>query len=179
MDDQQAKVRAKPLNMHLARLNVMRDTTNPLVPMEPKELAAQPSSRFRIPRATTAEILRHLADLDVIYPSPQMTTPEKSRRFQIFCVELAMYPEPVISAAKQTYIRDRASMFFPAPGQLVALCEANSIIAEHRVEKARPAPTIIEPHKNLGKSDPIVRFACDPADEETRAILAKAKARLV
>jgi hypothetical protein len=73
--------------------------------------------------ATASQIRKHLAVLSLCYPQQEMSEAQANLKFQIFCDDLAQFPERVIAAACLAYRRDPKNTFFPTPGQLYALCK--------------------------------------------------------
>lgn len=109
---------AKPLNIHLQRLNALR------VAIPATERGNRPTLRVVFkpppePPATPEEFIREMIKLDVTYPFPTLTTEEKSARNQVFRADLKHLPLWKLEKACQRY-RQSSEKFHPTPGALLA-----------------------------------------------------------
>lgn len=113
----------RPLSTHLQRLNELRARMTPEERNNPLPTLHVVSKPPPEPPATAAEIIKHLAYLDVIFPSQALTTEERSLRYRIFCADLGHLPEWKIRNACERYRKSSENRFYPTPGQLLALCK--------------------------------------------------------
>jgi hypothetical protein len=109
-----------PLKAHLQRLSDMRAKMTPEERRELPQVVTPFPVKPKEPPATAAEIISHLAALDLIYPA-NLTTEERSARYRIYVADLAHLPEWRIRQACTAYRRDPESRFYPTPGQLLKL----------------------------------------------------------
>lgn len=66
-----------------------------------------------------------LGQLAIVYASSHRTEHEWEMLFDIYSEDLAEVPADILADACRAYRRDPANKFFPTPGQILGLCNAD------------------------------------------------------